>query len=186
MLQKLDYSQFLLTVATASKGTHCVIKTFTPFMRGKHNEGNYKSGYFVSLLYLYSLLFDEIHLYKPYASNPTSGEYYIIGKSFKEELKDEYFNILLSVQKSFKENNVFFPKELIPDEYVYQLYNFIDNINNYNIKHQEKLYYFVTCLNDDDEEFKKETGCLKLLDEKNINNLHKNRFEQWIKLFNFK
>jgi hypothetical protein len=185
MLQKLDYSQFLLTVATASKGTHCVIKTFTPFMRGKHNEGNYESGYFVSLLYLYSLLFDEIHLYKPYASNPTSGEYYIIGKSFKEELKDEYFNILVSIQKSFKENNVFFPKELIPDEYVYQLYNFIDNINNYNIKHQEKLYYFVTCLNDD-EEFKKETGCLKLLDEKNINNLHKNRFEQWIKLFNFR
>jgi len=109
----------------------------------------------------------------------------IISDKSKIQLSSSNF-LSFDIVSNLWSGHVSSPKELIPDEYVYQLYNFIDNVNNYNIKHQEKLYYFVTCLNDDDEEFKKETGCLKLLDEKNINNLHKNRFEQWIKLFNFK
>ena len=185
-LQKLDFSQMLLTIALSKKGSNCVIKTFVPFMRKKKNNNEdkyYESGFFINLIYMYSLCFTDVKLCKPYGSNPTSGEFYIIGISYKE---NDYYDKLIEIHKNFKLNQTFIKKEDIPEHYIHQIYEFIKNINDYNILHLEKLYYFMTCLKDDNDEFKEKNGCTLIANTKYIEKIHKTRFEQWIKMFKFK
>ena len=181
--QKLDYSQFLLLISCASEGTNAVIKTFIPFMRTKSDSED-SDGYYVGLMYLYSLFFKEIHLYKPYTSRPSSGEYYIICKHFNSTcLTDDIYNKLINIHKNFVINQTFFKHNDIPDKFIVQLYNWIDNLASYNIKALERSYFFISCINDDDENIKKINNCDKLLDSKYIKEIKDKRYAAWWSLF---
>jgi cap2 methyltransferase len=181
--QKLDYSQFLLLISCAFEGTNAVIKTFIPFMRTKSDSED-SDGYYVGLMYLYSLFFKEIHLYKPYTSRPSSGEYYIICKHFNSTcLTDDIYNKLINIHKNFVINQTFFKHNDIPDKFIVQLYNWIDNLASYNIKALERSYFFISCINDDDENIKKINNCDKLLDSKYIKEIKDKRYAAWWSLF---
>ena len=177
-LQRLDYSQLLLTLAVSSVKGDAVLKTFVTFMRG--DVDSHRSGaYFVNLIYLYQCYFEEVYLYKPYTSRPSSGEYYIIAKSFKGISKEE-LEKLYTILDNFTINQTFFSKKDIPKDFIVQLYNFLDKLSRYNIEVIEKLYYFMTCILDEDEKYKEYTGCKEVLKTEVI---REKRYNEWIKLF---
>ena len=177
-LQRLDYSQLLLTLAVSSVKGNAVLKTFTTFIRGDVDSYN-SGGHFVNLIYLYQCYFEEIYLYKPYTSRPTSGEYYIIAKSFKG-ISNEELDKLYTILDNFTINQTFFSKKDIPKDFIMQLYNFLDKLSRYNIEVIEKLYYFITCIFDEDEKYKEYIGCKELI---NIESIQEKRYNEWIKLF---
>lgn len=185
LLQKLDYSQFLLTssilnakntLKTKNK-TNCIIKCFTPFIE-TYPETFDSSGFFINLMYLYKMIFKEVYLYKPITSNSTSGEFYIIGKNNKY-VSDEFLNILISFQDNFEINMCFFKKDEIPKKFSVQIYSFIEKIYNLMFKSTDKFLYILSCsLDDSDVEYKNKMFCSEIL------STHKNdRYEEWIKRY---
>lgn len=185
-LQKLDYGQFLLAAATSSMGKHCVIKTFTPFL-GNKPETFEAGGFFVGLIYLYSLLYREVYLFKPYTSRPTSGEYYIIGKGFVG-LPDFALDKLLKILDTFTLNQTFFKKGVIPNSFVKQTYKFIEEMSNFNAQTIDKQNFFFACSTDEDGKtpIKEKTNCDYYLDPDNLKQINEARYRKWIRLFNFK
>lgn len=180
-LQKLDYGQFLLAVATCSMGKHCIIKTFTPFM-STHNDTENASGFHTGLTFLYTLFFREVYLFKPHTSRPLSGEYYVIGKNFMG-MSDEVFEKLLDIMDKFELNQCFFEKNTIPQTFVSQLHKFVDMITTHNKNAMEKLDFFFTCLVDKSK-IKEELKCGEFIE--NLDRLYRSRYEKWISLYKFK
>jgi hypothetical protein len=175
-LQKLDYSQALITLATAANGAHCVIKCFTPYL--KTNEESLKStGFFVNLLYLYYMYFDKLYLYKPYSSNPQSGEFYIVGKNFLG-ISDINLEKLLTVQDNFTEHQVFVEQKDIPETLFMQIYNFLEKLVELNINTLNRRFFFHRLGHDKDN--------ILNFDLKEINNVRDARFKIWVDIFNFK
>lgn len=182
-LQKLDYGQFLLTVATCSLGKHCIIKTFTPFF-STHNDTENASGFYTGLTYLYTLFFKEVYLFKPHTSRPLSGEYYVIGKYFMG-ITEPVLEKLLDIMDKFKLNQCFFDKNSIPKTFVSQLYKFVEMITTHNQNAMDKLDFFFTCLMDKSE-IKKELKCEDFIQPENLEKIYKSRYEKWISLYHFK
>ena len=183
VLQKLDYAQFLMTVAVSSRGGSCVIKTFTPFL-STIKESKYASGFFVGLIYLYCHFFETVNLFKPYSSNLASGEFYVIGKKFKG-IDETTLNKLYGILDNFKENQTFFNKKEIPDEFTNQIFKFVEKLTELNLHSFEKLNFFMICKLDNNEDFRKETKCMDFLDTKFLDNFLKKRYDMWIEKFDF-
>ena len=157
-LQKLDYGQFLLTVATCSPGKHCVIKIFTPFIGEDLTTYEDSGGFFVGMLFLYSLLFKELYLVKPYTSRPINGEYYIVGKGFLG-LPDFAFERLCDIMDNFKLNQTFFDKKHIPNSFVKQCVKFIEEMYDLNATSLERQLFFLSCSHDTEGTIAKKTNC---------------------------
>jgi 23S rRNA U2552 (ribose-2'-O)-methylase RlmE/FtsJ len=174
-LQKLDYAQCVLTLAVASKGANCVIKCFSPYM--KNNPKTLKStGFFVNLMYLYALHFKNVYLYKPYASRPQSGEFYIVGKKFVD-VKDETIDLLLNVLDNFNENQVFIEKNNIPDNFERLVQDFLNRLVNYNIESIEVGFFINQCVMDENDTF----GFQDVI--KNYDKIQNKRFEAFCEKF---
>jgi hypothetical protein len=182
-LQKLDFAQFLMSVAVLNKNGGCVIKTFTPFLNSV-KDSKYASGFFVSLMYLYVHFFETVNLFKPYSSKSSSGEFYIIGKKFKG-IDEATLKILYNILDNFKENQTFFLKDKIPDAFVYQIYEFLKKMTELNISILERLNFFMTCKLDDDKILREETKCMEYLDKKFLDNFSYKRYNMWIEKFKF-
>lgn len=178
-LQKLDYSQALITVATCGMGGNCVIKCFTPYMKTKPKSLE-STGFFINLLYLYYCYFSKLYLYKPYSSSPFSGEFYIVGKDFTG-ISDSDLNKLLKVQDNFEENQVFIEKEDIPENFVAQIYNFLEHLIDLNVATLEKQKFMHSCANDKDDiiQFK------QLIEPSQMEKVRESRFKSWIDMFQF-
>lgn len=176
-MQKLDYSQYLITAAVADKGANCVIKCFQQFIV-KHKSSMYSDGFFVNLLYLYFLSFETVYLYKPYTSGAINGEFYIVGINFlgvsKEELED-----LLIIQDNFEENMTFFERNDIPDYFVAQVESFVRDMTERRINAQNKAKFLINVADDTEDKY----GFKDLL--ANIKEIHEVRFKEWIRLFKF-
>ena len=136
-LQKLDLAQVINVIACSSVGGSCVIKHFTSYMINKPKETIDATSFFISFIYLYYICFEEVSLFKPYTSDATSGEFYVIGKNFKG-IEDKKLETLYTILNKFKSNNSIFPKEAIPDTFMKQIYSFLDLLTKYNIKGYEK------------------------------------------------
>lgn len=184
-LQKLDYGQFLLTVATCSIGKHCVIKIFTPFIGEDLTTYEDSGGFFVGMLFLYSLLFKNLYLVKPYTSRPINGEYYIVGKGFMG-LPDFAFERLCHIMDTFKLNQTFFDKKYIPNSFVKQCVKFIEEMHNLNATALERQLFFLSCSHDTQGTIAKKTNCDYYLDPKNLRQIHEERYKKWVKMFKFK
>jgi hypothetical protein len=183
-LQKLEYGQFLLAAATSSPGKHCIIKTFTPFM-GNKKETVESGGFFVGLLFLYSLLYRNVYLVKPYTSRPTSGEYYIVGKNFVG-LPDFALDKLLEILDNFKLNQTFFSKNVIPKRFVNQTIKFIEQMSDYNTQTIERQLFFVSCSQDNSKLVSNKTNCSYYLEPKNLMEIHQERYKKWVQIFKFR
>ena len=182
-LQKLEFAQVCMVAATASLGKSCVVKHFTPFLNSQE-ETDLGGGQFVSMIYLYSLMFENVHLFKPYTSRPSSGEFYVIGKGFLG-VSDTELKKILSLLDNFTVNQSCFSKNKIPEYFVRQVFSFIDKMSNLNIQIIERQNFFMTCLIDPNEELRKHTKCLEYIEPKNLDKIHKSRFDEWIQMYNF-
>ena len=178
LLQKLDYSQALITLATAGNGAHCVIKCFTPYLKS-NIESHKATGFFVNLMYLYYMYFDKLYLYKPYSSNPYSGEFYIVGKNFTG-ISDEDLEKLLKVQDDFSANCCFVKKDDISKEFLLQIYNFLEKLTELNINTLDRRYFLFKLGNDKDAIVKYSD-----LNDDKMEIIRTERFKVWIDMFNF-
>ena len=142
-LQKLDLAQAIMVLACSSIGGTCIIKHFTPYI-SNHPETIKSSSFFISLLYLYYVAFDEIILHKPYSSNMDSGEFYVIGKGFKGVPEHGINNLYKSLNK-FKVNNAILDVEHIPETFKIQITAFIAKMCQYNIKGIDKTNLLLSC-----------------------------------------
>lgn len=181
VLQKLDLAQVITVIACSSIGGSCVIKHFTSYMINKP-ETLEATSFFISFMYLYYIAFEEVNLFKPYTSDATSGEFYVICKGFKG-IDENQVEKLYTILNKFKTNYAIFPKEVLPEPFIKQIYNFLDVLTKYNIKGYEKQNYLLKCYK---EEITKENAmCKTFLNEKNIEHILIPRYNQWIKMNEF-
>jgi hypothetical protein len=177
LLQKLELAQVIMVAACSMLGGHCVIKHFTPFIVNKP-ETVEACGFFMSYIYVYYILFEEVSLFKPYSSDPSSGEFYVVGKNFRG-CSDKLLEKLLSFQDKFKLNAALFKLEDIPDTFIKQINNFLDIMSRYNANNIDKQIMLLTCYHE------KTNQCQSLLDPVNLKKIQIPRFKKWIELFGF-
>jgi len=189
VLQKLDLAQVITVIACSSIGGSCVIKHFTSYMINKP-ETLEATSFFISFMYLYYIAFEEVNLFKPYTSDATSGEFYVICKRFKG-IDDIQLDKLYTILDKFKTNYAIFPKEVIPEAFIKQIYNFLDVLTKYNIKGYEKQNFLLKCYKEANTKSNTKlnesynTICKTFMNEKNIENILIPRYNQWIKMNEF-
>ena len=109
---------------------------------------SFECGYFSNLIYLYYLMFETVILIKPIHSSPISGEFYVVGKSFRG-LSEEHFEKIINTLNYFKPNQCIFPEKEIPKEFFKQLKEFNNTILNLNITQGEIRNDYLNCLEND-------------------------------------
>jgi hypothetical protein len=179
LMQKLDYAQMCTVATCCSPGKNCVVKIFLPFIKTAQ-QATTSTPLYIGILYLYKLMFSELHLFKPYSSDPTSGEFYIIGKGFVD-VDFKYIEKLMNILDNFEENHVIFGKSDIPDYFKKQFYSFIDILSYYNTRAIERYNFLSVCFADGVDKEK----CVKYLDRKNIDRIKKLRYQKWVQMFKF-
>lgn len=180
ILSKIDLGQLIMVSACSSIGGHCIIKHFTPYMfQFPITKKLYD--FFISYIYVYSLLFENVNLFKPYTSNPDSGEFYVIGRNF-QGCSDAILEQLLAVQENYKLFDSIFPVAKIPDSFKLQINTFIDSMSKLNNMNMEKQVMLVKCIN---KSLVNKDICDTYLDIKSVKNINKPKFEKWIDIFNF-
>ena len=197
VLQRLDLAQVVMVLACSRNGGGCVIKHFTPYMTN-HPESVNASSFFISYLYLYYLAFEEVSLFKPYSSDMTSGEFYVIGKGFNGELIDDILERVYNALDNFKVNNALFPRDAIPDSFVLQILGFIEQMADYNVIGYEKSNLVLTCYKElqkqqvsEDKKIKnkikieKSLYCNDFLNEDRIEEILVPRYNKWVRLYDF-
>jgi 23S rRNA U2552 (ribose-2'-O)-methylase RlmE/FtsJ len=188
VLQKLDLAQVVAVVACSKKSGACIIKHFTPYMTN-HPETLDATSFFISILYLYYLTFEEVSLFKPYSSDMTSGEFYVIGKEFRG-VEDSFLDKLYDILDKFKVNQALFPNETIPESFILQVNGFIEQMAEYNITGLEKSNLLLTCYKgistkQIDKQIDKLLHCNDFLDEDRIEEILVPRYNKWVKLYEF-
>jgi 23S rRNA U2552 (ribose-2'-O)-methylase RlmE/FtsJ len=142
LMQKLDYGQMAIVLATLAKGGNCVVKCFLPYMNKQPNSNNALECY-VNILHTYSVYFENVHLYKPDASRPQSGEFYIVGVGFKG-IDDLDLNKILTVLDNFTENTIFINKDSISNtnnimKFMCELLKYNNKMKTYKLRIYESL-----------------------------------------------
>jgi hypothetical protein len=199
VLQKLDLAQVIAVLVCSVKGGSCIIKHFTPYMTN-HPETLKATSFFISFLYLYYITFEEVSLFKPYSSDITSGEFYVISKGFKG-INDEQLEKLYKTLAEFKVNNAVITKDLIPETFIMQVNGFIEIMSNYNKQGIEKSNLLLNCYKELYNETKKNEKniekmkkmkkmkkmlyCNNFLNEDKIEEILIPRYNKWIKLYQF-
>ena len=180
--QKLEYSQLFTVLGTASIGSNCIIKHFLPYLR-RIPKTLKSGGYFSNLIYVYYLMFETVILIKPMSSSPISGEYYVVGKSFRG-ISKAHFEKIINTLDNFIPNQCIFPQNEIPDEFVKQVLEFNKSILNLNILSENMRIEYLQCFSKDNK-IKKELDCNKYINSKYYNNIKNLKFKEWIKEFKF-
>lgn len=209
VLQRLDLAQVVMVLACSRIGGSCVIKHFTPYMPN-HPESREATSFFVGFMYLYYLAFTEVSLFKPYSSDMTSGEFYVVGKGFKglgsetgREDEDAVLDRLLKVLERFEVNQSLFAAGDIPDTFKMQIEGFIKQMADYNVVGYEKANLVLTCYKElghggsgmgsrkgkedsrSREKIEKYLKCGDFLDEDRIEEILVPRYNKWVKLYEF-
>ena len=208
LLQKLDLAQVLVVLSCSSIGGSCCIKHFTPYIK-RHLDTYDASGFFIGFLYLYYLAFEQVNLFKPYTSNPDSGEFYVVGRGFKG-VSETHLNKLYKILDNYEFNNAIIEKDKIPETFVSQIEVFLEKISNLNTIGIEKQNLLLTCYksNIEDKNDKRELrrkhnskhkydsqtksekankylGCDTFLNEASMQDILVPRFKEWIKVYKF-
>jgi len=124
----LILNEIYSAIALQKQSGHFILKVFDIFTNTS-----------MHLLYLLSLLYEDVFIYKPKTSRPTNSEKYVICKNFKceQDTLDKITNVIFELSKtlkSMKKNkyNSFELFEEIPLEFI----NRVKHINNYYIDRQ--------------------------------------------------
>jgi hypothetical protein len=183
-LQKLDYSQMCMVAVTCSQGGNCVVKHFHYLDMEYEDLSKQASGFFISYLYIYYLMFEEIRLIKPQTSSPNSGEFYIVGLRF-QGINDDIFDKLMNNLDNFTVNNCFFKKEDIPESFTLQVIEFTEKLMDINSQQFDIVNMLMTCISNPDPVIEKATQCRKYLDINFIKDIQSKRYKEWMKTYKF-
>lgn len=123
LLQRIDISQSIVVACVARPGSSCIIKHFLPYLKSK-SKTKMADGFFISFMYLYHLLFAEFHMFKPLASSPGSGEFYVVARGF-HGITQQQRQLLLDYQANFTINKPMFAKQDIPESFINKVSQFI-------------------------------------------------------------
>ena len=204
VLQRLDLAQVVMVLACSRLGGACVIKHFTPFMPN-HPDSRDATSFFIGFMYLYYLAFADVELFKPYSSDMTSGEFYVVGKGFRGLGSDdtEVLERLFRVLEQFEANQSLFAEGEIPDTFKMQIEGFLRQMVDYNVIGYEKTNLVLTCYKElehrsgrkgskDDssksksrEKMEKYLKCGNFLNEDKIEEILVPRYNKWVKLYEF-
>ena len=80
----------------------------------------------------------------------------------------------------------FFKKKDIPENFIKQVFSFIEKLTNMNVNYIDIQNTFLICFKERDEIIEKVTECRKYLEPKYMNEIQEAKFLEWIKLYNFK
>jgi hypothetical protein len=186
MLQKLDLAQVLMVLSCTGYGGNCVIKHFTPYIK-RHNETNTAAGFFFGFLYLYYLAFDTVSFYKPYTSNPDSGEFYVIGCGFKNNITTTELQRLYDILNKFKLNECIIKMDEMPAAFIMQIIAFVEKMTDMNVTSEEKQNMLLTCYKFQHEaQYNKYLNCSSFMTEGKLREIQIPRFQYWIKHFKFR
>ena len=201
--QKQILAQALITIACSSKGGDCCIKNYISYNENTNTNSNTntpeyiyeQSGFFISVLYLYYITFESIHLYKPHSSNPESNEFYIVGKGFKE-INNKQLEGLFTILKHFKVNHSIIDREHIPESFIKQINIFLKLMSELNTNTIEQENLYLTCYKNKSEsitsknkEHYKKTNKYLECDSVIVKNKSEEilipKYKEWIKKYNF-
>ena len=185
-IQKLDFAQTLCAITVLEKGGNCVFKHFSYYNRYYKNskEG---SGFMVSFLYLYYILFDKIICIKPKSSNPRSGEYYLVGLGFKGITESNLIKLHKSLN-NFEVNNTLFDKKDIPIEFQKVALNFIIKLYKYNISEINISNLFFSCFTNKYKKLNNIIKCQYYFNKNSIVKRKTHNYKKWnsaYKLYNY-
>lgn len=158
-LQKLDLSQAITCILLADIGSSCVIKHFICFNEDLSVTDD-AADYFVSLLFLYYIYYDEVNIIKPFSSNKTSTEFYVCCKRFRGSRNGID---LLTVLKNYKLNHSLFNKKDIPDSFLVQVDKVMENLTAQYIDSVENIIFLYGCMNDPGSLITEQSGCKYIL-----------------------
>ena len=140
---------------------------------------------------MYYVAFDSITFFKPNSSNSDSSEFYVIGKGFKG-ISKEHLENLFSILENFKLNQILIDKDKIPNTFLTQIRNFMEQLGNTNVLSLEKQNLLLTCYKSYDENDYNKTKninkilkCDNFLNDKQISTILIPKYKEWIKTFNF-
>ena len=126
----LSISQLLLGLLILKIGGTAICKIFIPFTKSLS----------LSILYIYTLYFEKIHIIKPSSGNLGNSEVYIIGINKKYHLSENNKKILFDVLENVDMNKTLF------NNYSYKFIDEIKNLSNMFINLQEeylnRTYYY--------------------------------------------
>ena len=179
-LQHLEFGQMVMVAATCGIGGSCVIKHFSPYLRRSPEESVKAFGMFYNMVYTYYQMFNEIALFKPYCSNPDSGELYLIGKGFKG-VSDKNFDALLEILGNWEIHKCWIDRNDISDKFIKQVNTFLDDLSQLNINALDTTNLLLSCLKDSDKKFHNLAQCDVFLDEEKVYKLQEPQFKKWIK-----
>lgn len=182
-LQMIDYAQMAMVAACGTKGCNSITKHFLPYIRGipESYEG---VGFFVGYLYIYFLMFHELHIMKPHTSNPDSGEFYVIGKN-KRDMEEDEIEKIVNQLNNFEVNECLFEEWRIPESFVIQITDFVKKLSLMMTEQYDIQNMLLTCIIDNDEVIDRETKCKKYLSPSFTKDIQEKRFQEWIKMYEF-
>lgn len=143
--QLLEFSQCICCLAACTLGSSTIIKTFTPF-HANNTDSDLSTGYFINLIYLYAIYFEEVNLFKPLSSRPVAGEFYVVAKGFKGINKQD-LSKLCKVIDTFKLNQCIFKKDSIPKNIILKVIEFLDKMKKLNCDIITRFNNLTICLN---------------------------------------
>lgn len=128
----LVFSQVMLGVSLADKGSDFIFKLFT--MYNEHTQ---------ELIFLLSNLFEKVHIARTLTTKPQSGELYCICKNFKYTKNDmnDLISKLKEYRRKYDENNKTFLFDKL-DENFYKLINETNEILTYRRITSINFLYF--------------------------------------------
>ena len=181
LLQKLEYAQAISCIYLCSVGKSVVVKHFTPVIY-EMKETLESTGYFISFIYLYALCFEKIHLIKPNSSNKKSGEFYLVGHK-KKDIPDKMLEYYLKRMDDFKINQPLFYKKDIPEDFYYQILEFLRIHIGNNNKYVSHQIYVINCmLSDRKSEIYDKASC-ELVSPDNLKKLSDKKINEWLKTY---
>jgi hypothetical protein len=183
--QKLELAQLITLVSVSTNKSNCIIKHFLPYMTQKRKETLKANGFYTSLIFLYSLLYQDVRLVKPLSSSPNSSEFYVMCIGFQRKNGDIIYNQLLTILDSFKENICLFPEGAIPNSFIQQFIGFIKSVVSLNDESRLIKSTILTCLNKPSDKFKKEVKCDKHLSQTFVSEIQSQRFKKWLQNTDF-
>jgi cap2 methyltransferase len=135
-LQKLELAQALSIIICSDEGSNCVVKHFMPYM-SSHVITKKSIWYFISLLYIYRIHYDEFKIIKPFTSNRIGLEFYVTCKGFRQPKNSIVDNLgsttkdLIEAFNKFKYNDSLFDPKSINQDFINEIDDFITSSISY-------------------------------------------------------
>ncbi len=182
LLQKLELAQVIMVLAVSSPRANCIIKHFLPYSKDRQTQK--ATTYYVNLMYLYRLHFEEMKIIKPLTSKNGSGEFYVVCNNFKG-ISPATLNSLYELLDNFHVNVCFIEAAMLNKYVVAQIINAFESLANINVNYVEIENLLLTCEITNNNVINERTNCMEYLNTDYVDNIYKRKYVEWIKKFKF-